>query len=248
MDHHTPPAPDDDTAYVFIDHREEEASIVHAVSDRLAEEHALQVEQLDEQMILRWCGQTHTVPLQMSPHDRYIMISSLAHLLREHYRFFVLVPSLDGDTHGLLVAPVAAVDAWGALPEHLTPLELGHDYFHQVRVPYLGGEDTAPHFAADRQRVANQSDAMAALVQGLFSGKITDDMAARMAAVVASDPAARSELKGMTEADMAAEMQKAFNEAMASPELAESRRELDAARAGLAAVAGQPRKPWWKFW
>lgn len=145
--HAVSPSEEDDDAYIFIDHREEESFIAMAVSERLAPEHALEVKESDDGISVVHQGVEHAIPLQFSPHDRYTMISSLANLLAEDYRFFLLRPSLDSDTHGLLVARRSDVDGWGATPGHLVPLELGLDYFHDVRVPYLGGEIAAPRFS-----------------------------------------------------------------------------------------------------
>lgn len=244
------PAEDDEDAYVFIDHREEEGWIANAVAERLDSAHRLAVHEDadDGQIELEYAGVRHPVPLQFSPHDRYVMISSLAHLLREHYRFFVLKPSLDSDTHGLLVAPAQAVTTWGAVPDHLEPLELGHDYFHDIRVPYLGGEDAAPEFTADSQRVRDGSAAMGGFVEALFTGKLSDAAAARLAALAARDPAARAADGAKSEAEIAAELQKELDGILRQPDMVADRKALDASLAELRALTGRPAKPWWKLW
>jgi len=243
-----PPEEDDDDAYVFIDHREEETSIVEYVSQRLAPEDALEVEEDDEQISVRHRGRSHLVPLQMSPHDRYIMISSLAELLRERYRFFVLEPSLDGDTHGLLVVSQGDVRSWAAVPDHLVPLELGHDYFNDIRVPYWNQEASAPDFAVEREHVAAAKDASGSLVQAMLGGGMDASCAAELAKLTMKDPKAREATDGKSEAEVAAEIQRAFNETLASPEVQTNLREMDKAMADLKALTSAPPKPWWKFW
>ncbi|MBK8070687.1 MAG: hypothetical protein IPK34_01120 [Ramlibacter sp.] len=243
-----PPAEDDEDAYVFVDHREEETSIVEYVSAQLAPEDALEVDEDDGQITVRHRGQAHAIPLQFSPHDRYVMISSLAELLAGRYRFFVLKPSLDGDTHGLLVVPEADAQGWPTVPDHLLPLDKGYDYFGGIRVPYLNHEDAAPGFEEDRERVAAAKDAMGGLVQALFSGKLDASAAALLAQAAMKDPEARKAAEGKTEAELAAEIQQAFGEALSSPELAQNRREMDQALADLKALTNPPPKPWWKVW
>ena len=105
-----PPAADDDDAYIFIDHRQEEGSIVAFVSERLAPADVLAM-RYDEALFVTFRGQEHRIPLTFSRHDRYVAVSSLAELLKDDYRFFVLVPSLDSDTHGLLVVPRSVAES-----------------------------------------------------------------------------------------------------------------------------------------
>jgi hypothetical protein len=242
-----PPAEDDDDAFVFVDHREEEASIVEYVSEHLAQEDALEVEEDGEQLSVRHRGNSHAIPLKFSPHDRYIMISSLAELLRERYQFFVLKSSLGGDTHGLLVAVHDDVRGWTAVPDHLVPLELGHDYFSGIRVPYLNHEDAAPDFVADREQVADGQAFMRGYLAATMSGKMDAETATKLARLALKDPEARKAYEGDSEAEVAAEIQAAFNEALQSPDVAANRRELNEAMAELKKLTS-PSKPWWKFW
>lgn len=241
-----PPSEDDEDAYLFVDHREEEEAIVWAVAERTGE--ALRPEFDDEVMYIVHAGQRHRVPLQCSPHDRYIAISSLAMLLRERFRFFVLEPSLSSDTHGLLVAPLESVAAWNGIPPHLLPLEMGYDYFHEMRVPYLGGEDSAPDFAAESRQARDCADAMGGLVAALFSGRMDEATAAKLAAVVKANPALHASAGGQSQAEMTAELLRAFEGAMAAPEVQQGRRSLDEALAALKAPGRPAPKPWWKFW
>jgi len=238
-----PPAEDDEDAYVFVDHREEETAIVEYVSERLAPEDALEGEDDGERFVLRHRGREHLIPLAFSRHDRYIMIASLAELLRPHYQFFVLNSSLGSDTHGLLIVPRSDVQRWGALPDHLIALDPGYDYFHDIRVPYLNHESSAPNFDEDRQGVASANEAMGGLVQALFEGKMDSAATAKLSKLAVRDP----ELAGQSEAEVSAELQRAFNEALASPEMDELR-QVKKRLADLKSLANAPPKPWWKFW
>src|SRR5262245_36242727 len=102
-----PPAPDDYDAYVTVDHRDPDEAIVEQVSDRLAAPDALTMTHIEGQLFVTFRGRQHRIPLTDTYHDRYVTISSLAELLREHYRFFLLETSMLSDTHELLVAPIA---------------------------------------------------------------------------------------------------------------------------------------------
>jgi hypothetical protein len=248
MNQKSPPLESDEDAYIFVDHRDEEASIVLSVSERLAEKHALQVEEDGELMSVIFQSKTYPIPLQISRHDRYIMISSLAELLREHYAFFLLKSSLDSDTHGLLVAAKSSASAWNPLPGYLVPLELGYDYFSAIRVPYLGNEDSAPSFSTDQERVNNARDAMGGFVAALFSGKLDNNAAAKIAALAAMDPALKTAAAGKSETEIARELQQFFDDALQSPEMLESRNEMDKSIANLRLLSSSPRKPWWMFW
>lgn len=242
-----PPSETDEDAYIFIDHREEDASIATYVSERLDPAHALDVvEEDDEAVSVTFQGARHRIPLQVSRHDRYIMVASLAELLRGHYGFFLLEPSLGSDTHGLLVVPQSTADGWGGIPDHLVPLDRGYDYFNRIRVPYLGHEDSAPDFAADRERVSATQDAMSGLLEAMFSGKMTDEAAARIAAFSTTDPELKALREGRSQAEIAAELQKAFEETLQSPEVAAHKKEMDQAMADLQAAVRA--RPWWKFW
>jgi hypothetical protein len=244
----SPPAEDDDDAFVFIDHREEETAIVEYVSERLAPEDALEVEEDDEQIAVRHRGTLHRVPLQMSPHDRYIMISSLAVMLAGRYRFFLHKPSLDGDTHGLLVVPESDALAWGAVPDHLVPLALGHDYFNDLRVPYLNHETQAPDFDRQRERLASQKVAMGGLTEALLTGKMDARVADNLAQLAATDADGKP-LSPEESRKVADDIRQALDEAMASPEMDAHRRELQAAMSELQGLTRTPpAKPWWKLW
>jgi hypothetical protein len=243
------PAADDDWAYVFVDHREMEESIVHYVAERLAPEHTLTAREDGEDLFVTYRSQEHRLPLTISRHDRYVAISSLAELLKDDYRFFVLALSLDSDTHGLLVAPVATVATWGPLPSHLQDLKPGFDYFSGINVPYLNHE--APNFARDAEGVHAASEAMGLMINSLFSGKTDPAAATALARAAMMDPKIKDHPdfpKGASEADIAAEIEKAMQEALQDPEVRGYRREMNDALAELRGLTGARAKPWWKFW
>jgi hypothetical protein len=266
MNSSAPPGAEDDDAYVFFDHRALESSIVEAVSLRLAPEHALIAREVHggEELYVTYRGQEHKLPLTVSPHDRYVAISSIAELLKDHYRFFVLLPSHDTDTHAVLVVPVAVAQGWTDLPEHLAPLLLGFDYFHQLDVPYLNHEASAPNFASESGARASADAFSGFLLSAIFSGKADP----KAVAALAKDPRIREhspfpkDMKDMSEAQIAAEIQKQTEEALQDPQVKQLSGEIGKSMATFQAELqtlmqselqrvmreGLPKKPWWKFW
>lgn len=149
-------------AIVWIDHDAEEEAIVEAISVRLAPADALGAGfDETETFCVEWRGAPHPIPLSFSPHDRYILISSLAAMLRERYRFYLLTDTLSEASHGLIVLP-----AGDTAPEGAAPLELGVDYFEPgMRLPYLGRLDNNPDFARAREQYAQERQAAGAELQ-----------------------------------------------------------------------------------
>ncbi len=241
----TPPAADDEDAYIFIDSHEEPGVIIPQVSKRLAPEHALtaRVAEDVDHLFVAFRGQEHRIPLTLAWYDQYVEISSLAELLKDDYRFFVLAPTLGDDTHGLLVAPVASALAWVPLPEHLIPLQLGFDYFGKIKVPYLNHEDSAPDFARESGAAGDMQDALRQLFSGFLSGKADPETSAALAKAIMTH-LSFDRLADMpdtaSETEMVAEIQKAMEELLQDPELTEGRREIDDALQELRKLTGDP--------
>jgi hypothetical protein len=240
-----PPAADDEAAYIFVDHREEEASIVASVSERLAPADALATRD-DETLFVTFRGQEQRIPLTMSPHDRYVAVSSLAELLKDDYRFFVLVPSLESDTHGLLVAPRSVAKKWDPLPEHLAPLQLGFDYFGQIQVPYLHHEDSAPDFARESEFQREASGAYAQLLEAmLFKRNIDSATAAAFAKFMMREPKAKEEFglsPDASEAEVTAKIKAEFEAALQDAKADGAFEEFDSAMQKLWKLTGRSPK------
>jgi hypothetical protein len=240
-----PPAADDEDAYIFIDNHEEPGVIIPQVSRRLAPEHALTARVADnvDHLFVAFRGQEHRIPLTLAWYDQYVEVSSLAELLQDDYRFFVLAPTLDSDTHGVLVVPVAIARAWVPLPDHLIPLQLGFDYFGKIKVPYLNHEDSAPDFARESGAANEMHSALGQLFSGFLAGKADPDTSAALAGAVVThlgfDKLADMP-DNLSKAEMAAEIQKAMEELLRDPELTEGRREIDAALQELRKLTGEP--------
>ena len=175
----------------------------------------------------------------------------MAELLKDGYRFFVLTPWEGDDTHGLLVVPLSEAQAWGPPPEHLTPLQLGFDYFGRIKIPYLNHEDSASDFVRDSEAARGACDAMTQfLISEIFSGKADPNASTALAKAAMAHPEIRTHpdfSKDMSEAEIAGEIQKAMQEALEDPEVVGHRREIGQAMRELRNLT-TPRKPWWRFW
>ena len=175
----------------------------------------------------------------------------MAELLKDGYRFFVLTPWEGDDTHGLLVVPLSEAQAWGPPPEHLTPLQLGFDYFGRIRIPYLNHEDSTPNFATESESARSTTNAMSQLlISAVLGGKVDAKASAELAKAAMAHPKIQGHPdfpKNMSEAEIAAEIQKAMKEALEDPEVVGHRREMGDAMRELRNLT-TPKKPWWKFW
>jgi hypothetical protein len=243
----TPPAADDADAYTGIDHREAPDAIVEYVASLLAPEHVLaaRVDDDTEQLYATYRGQEHRIPLTLRWYDQYVVISSLAELLKDDYRFFVLAPSLASDTHALLVAPIADALSWVPLPEHLMPLEFGFDYFGKIRVPYLNHEDSAPDFARESGAQNEMQDALQQVLSGLLAGKADPGASEALAKAVVTHLSIDQLAKipdDASEAELVAEIQKGMQDLLNDPELTDGRREIDYALQELRKLTGAPPK------
>jgi len=247
-----PPSADDDDAYIVIDRDDEESILVELIAERLAPEHELWVSQDGDDFRVTYGDEEHRIPLAISRHDTYIAISSLAELLKEDYRFFILVPSIGLDTHRLLVAPTTQVQAWGALPEHLKPLELGFDYFGGIKVPYLNHEASAPSFASESGALRAKSKAMTDLLaSGILGGKVDTQASAALARALMADPNAKQQLglpPNASEAEVAAQIEKMMAGAFTAPGMQSLRPAIAETMEEIRKLGGAPKKPWWKLW
>jgi hypothetical protein len=100
------------------------------------------------------------VPLTFTRHDRYVALSSLAEVLKDKYSFWLVEGRLGDDTHGLLILSHAVASQlqtehadW--LSATLVPMQLGFDYFNEIKVPYLGHEDNNPEFLQQAEAINN---------------------------------------------------------------------------------------------
>lgn len=100
------------------------------------------------------------LPLTFTRHDRYVALSSLAEVLKDKYSFWLVEGRLGDDTHGLLilsheVALQLQAEHAEWLAATLVPMQLGFDYFNEIKVPYLGHEDNNPEFVQQAEAINN---------------------------------------------------------------------------------------------
>ena len=75
----------------------------------------------------------------------------MAELLDGKYSFWLEKDSLYSDTHGLFITTSIMGEELQAhhrdwLNAHFTKLCIGHDYFHDIDIPYVNNEDYNPDF------------------------------------------------------------------------------------------------------
>ena len=259
------PEPNDDAAYLFIDHREEETAVIDSISVYLKPEDELEVIQTEAGgLVVRHQGRDLELPLTGTPHDRYVAISSVAALLDGRYQVFLEKGSLQSDTHALLFVAKEDAEAFGPPPPHLVSLKLGKDYFSASRelpegidIPYA--DTPMPAFAEQSRRVAGERMAGAAITEAMLAALMggTADAAKLKAAVAAlrQDPKYAAEFAGKTDDEIVAEFTKALGQAVADPEVKAQRDEMTRGLDQIRTMTGlppltpaAPRKPWWKFW
>jgi hypothetical protein len=151
-------------AFGWIDRKSRESEVVDAFAWQLDEGDVLAYrEEPDGSVVPIRNGMEYRVPLTRTGSDRYVMILSLAEILRDRYAVFVEAEGAAGsDTHGVLVLPHAQVaeqerahPSW--IGEHLAPLA-GVDGFSGVAVPYYGHEEAAPEFSRQRARLEHRAE------------------------------------------------------------------------------------------
>lgn len=142
---------DFDAAFGWIDWRSSEQEVVDIVQSQLGADWTLQLTDDDERTLLTVQGADHIIPLTGTGSDRYVMLSSLAEIMKETHVAWLHKGRLEDDTHGVLVLPKDQSDelenrhvAW--VEQHLSPLKKGVDGFSGLAIPYCGGEDNAPDF------------------------------------------------------------------------------------------------------
>lgn len=144
--------------FLWIDWRSFETEVVEGIIGLLGEDEVLDFEEDEDGGItVLYNGRRFEIPLTQTGSDRYVMISSMAEILKDRYVIWLDRESAEGaDTHGLLLltqdqsAELLRDHAdWAA--EHLLAFEPGFDHFNGIKVPFLHHPDHNPDFAAQRQ-------------------------------------------------------------------------------------------------
>ena len=144
--------------FVWIDWRSFETEVIEGIIGFLGEDEALDFQEGEDGGItVLYNARRFAIPLTHTGSDRYVMISSMAEILKDSYVFWLDRESAEGaDTHGFLLLTHAQSEElrrvhadWAA--EHLLAFEPGFDHFHGIKVPFLHHPDHNPDFIAQRQ-------------------------------------------------------------------------------------------------
>ena len=144
-----------DAAFGWVDWRGSEQEVVEAFENQLGDGWDLKLNADNSSTVLSVQGVDHIIPLTGTGSDRYVMLSSLAEILKETHVVWLHKKGMEDDTHGILVLAKGQSDeltnhhgAW--VTEHLLPLRKGVDEFGGVAIPYYGHEENAPNFERER--------------------------------------------------------------------------------------------------
>lgn len=148
-------------AFGWVDHRATEREVVEALAWQLEDGDELTCREDEGEGYgatpIR-NGVEYPVPLTRTGSDRYVMLHSLAEILKDRYVVFCERDSMASDTHGFLVLTHEDAAAlrqrhgkW--MDRHLESPEPGVDGFSGLKVPWLGHEAAAPGFARKRAKM-----------------------------------------------------------------------------------------------
>lgn len=145
---------DANEVFAWVDWKAEEREVVEAFAEQLVDGDELAYREHDGRTTPIYNGVQYPVPLTGTGSDRYVMVFSLAEILKERYAVFRHADCL-GDTHGfLLLTHEEAADLARRFPKwqrkHLETMSMGVDGFSGLDLPWYGHEDHAPHFTRKR--------------------------------------------------------------------------------------------------
>lgn len=96
----------------------------------------------DNKLLFQYRGECHSIPLTRMPHDRFIVINSIAELTKGDFCFWLAKDYIGEDRQGIFITDKATTAElenyypdW--VEKTLVKMELGYDYFSRERVPYL---------------------------------------------------------------------------------------------------------------
>lgn len=159
-------------AFVWIDWRSDEDEVVTGFAEQLDDPDSLTFREEEGRVIPILDGVERPVPLTLSGSDRYVMIHSLAEMLKDRYTVWMHADSQGSDTHGFLVL---RNDESAALQQrhpkwvgkYLSALSPGIDGFSGLDIPWWGHEDHAPQFARKRAAIDADTERQKARVRAL---------------------------------------------------------------------------------
>lgn len=160
--------------FCWIDWRSEEREVVEGFSEYMTAEDALTCVDGEDARTIAWRGETFAIPLTESGSDLYVMIHSVAEIVKDRYTVWGDPESIDGsDTHGFLILSNAVSDALVAqhpawVAQHLRRLDPGMDEFNGIRVPWFGHETHNPDFEREHGALQDQQAELKRMVADAF--------------------------------------------------------------------------------
>jgi hypothetical protein len=161
----------------IVDHRSGDDEIVQSIAEFINPDNGiLNWQKETDAYFLVWHGVKHCVPLTLTRHDRYVTISSIAHVISDMYDLWLLKARLNDDTHSVLLLPIAdsakleaTAPQW--TKDTLEKLDIGYDYFNKIRIPYTDNENHNPNFREDAANVEAEMREMIEAMRDFFQSQ-----------------------------------------------------------------------------
>ena len=164
--------------FAWFDWREDDRALVETFRSRLEDASSLGCVETENGITVRYRGESHAIPLTDTGSDRYVVLCSLAELLKDTHDVWLNKPFMEGDTHGFLVLTKSqsgelAEKHTGWVEQWLQPLNKGIDEFSGLKIPYLGHEERAAEFERAHRALEEAREARDAGVQ-VFADQAED--------------------------------------------------------------------------
>lgn len=110
--------------------------------------------------VLNYNGTEHRIQLTETESDCYVMICSLAEIIKDKYVVWLEKESAENsDTHGVLIVTKATsleltLNNSGWVNKHLLELTPGLDMFSGLKIPYYNNYQTNPQFKKQNKKIS----------------------------------------------------------------------------------------------
>ncbi len=135
----------------WVDWRQDDAAVIEMFRSQLGDSASIEYVEERGDITVQYRGRSYSIPLTHTGCDRYVVLSSLAELLRETHDVWLHKASMEDDTHGVLVLSRSfsrelAEKHASWVKESLQPLRRGIDEFTGLKIPYIGHERRKTEF------------------------------------------------------------------------------------------------------
>ncbi len=145
--------------FLWVAWFQEETGICHQLGKKLPDSETLTAEWRGTQFWINLNDAQHCIPLAANAHNTYILLSSIAHLLRDQFDFWLVKHLMEDDLHALLItskqeSALLAKNHSGDLEKYFSLFSPGHDHFSRIKIPYTDNENNNPYFENQQKAIA----------------------------------------------------------------------------------------------